>query len=59
MMSFITDLGYFVSWGSYTDQTCFPLLDAGISELLTTAPAQIDNMIRNKSDYVCNLCCLC
>ena len=37
--SFFTDPGYFVSWGSYNDQTCFHLLDAVISELLTTASA--------------------
>ena len=41
-MSFIAGLGYFVSWGNYNDQTCFPLLDVVISELLTTAPAHID-----------------
>ena len=44
-MSFITDLGYFVSWGSYNDRTCFSFLDTVISELLTAAPAQIDKYI--------------
>ena len=40
-MSFISGLGYFVSWGNYNDHTCFPLLDA-VSELLTTAPAHVN-----------------
>ena len=56
-MSFITGLGYFVSFGNYNDQTCFPLQDAVISQLLTNAPAHIDkHMTRKKGDYVCNLC---
>ena len=42
LMSFITDLGYFVSWGNHNEQTIFSLLDAVISELLTTAPAHVD-----------------
>ena len=29
----------------YYDQTCFPLLDAVISELLTSAPAHLDKHI--------------
>ena len=60
-MSFITDLGYFVSWGNYNDQTCFCLLDTDIIELLTAALAHEDEhiiMTRKKGDYVCNLCCL-
>ena len=44
-MSFITGLVYFVSWGNYNDQICFPLLVAVISELLTSAPAHIDKHI--------------
>ena len=43
--SLIIGLRYFVSWGSYNDQICFPLLDAVISELLTTAPAHRDKHI--------------
>ena len=45
-MSFVTGLGYFVSWGNYYDQTCFPLFDAVISELLTNAPAHVHKHIR-------------
>ena len=57
LMSFITGLGYFISWGNCSDQTCFPLLDADISKLLTTAPAHVDKHVtRKKGDYVCNLC---
>ena len=41
-MSFITGLGYFVSWGSYNDQTCFLFLAAVSSELLTGAPIHVD-----------------
>ena len=44
-MSFIASLGYFVSWDNYNDQTCFPLLNAVSSELLTTAHAHIDKHI--------------
>ena len=36
-MSVITDLGYFVSRGSYSGQTCFSLLDADISYLFPGA----------------------
>ena len=45
LMSFITSLWYFVSWSNYNDQTCFPSLDAVISELLTTASAHISRHI--------------
>ena len=45
LMSFIADLGYFVSWCNYNDQTCFSPLDTVISELLTTATAQVDKHI--------------
>ena len=45
LMSFITGFGYFVSWGIYNNQTCFPLLDAVISELLTTASAHMDKHV--------------
>ena len=45
-MSFITGLGYFVSWGNYNEQTCFPFLDVVISELLITAPEYVDKHIK-------------
>ena len=45
-MSFVTDLRYFVSWGSYNEQTSFTLLDVVISELVTTALAHVDKHIR-------------
>ena len=45
LMPFITDLGSFVSWGNYNDKTCFSLLDAVSSDLLTTAPAHLDKHI--------------
>ena len=35
----------FCSWGNNNDQTCFPLLDAVISELLTTASEHVDKHI--------------
>ena len=57
LMSFITGLAYFVSWGTYNNQSCFPLLDAVSSELLTTAPEHLDKHIRPHMVY--NLCCLC
>ena len=41
LMSFITDLEYFVSLDNYNDKTCFSRLDAVISELLTTAAAHV------------------
>ena len=44
-MSFIAGIGYFVSLGNYNTQACFSLLDADISELLTTAPAHVDRHI--------------
>ena len=43
--SYLADLGYFVSWGSYNDQTCFSLLDTDVSELVTTALAHVDKHI--------------
>ena len=61
LISFITDLGYFVSWGKHNDQTCISLLDACISEFLTNAPAHADKhiiMTRKKGDFVRNLCCI-
>ena len=36
---------FFFFWDSYNGQTCFPLLDADISELLTTAPVHADKHI--------------
>ena len=55
LVLFITDLGYFVSWGNYNDQTCFPLLVADISEFLSTAPAHEDkhSRITRKKGIVC------
>ena len=44
-MSFITGLGYFVSWGNYNDQTCFSLLGAVISNFLTAAPGHVDKYV--------------
>ena len=54
-MSFIPGLGYFVSWGSYNGQTCFPLLDADNC----SCPRRQAHMTRKKGDCMCNLCCLC
>ena len=52
LMSFITGLGYFVSWGNYSDQTCFPLVGAVISELLTGASAHLDKHIWPKRKMI-------
>ena len=56
LVSFITNLGYFVSWGNYIDQTYFPLLDGVISELLTTGPAHIKHIWSERKVIMCQTC---